>query len=287
MKARVWVTLAVISGLCGCSDEGATPEISGRMQRVTPVCPRVLAGASALQALLVPRESAYRRPAGRPAATEFRPAERAEATRQAQRRGRRRQHRRGAGSGRWWNGGAQGTAGSDALPPLPLDKALPIVFVHGYAGSAQQWQSQAMRFVANGYPPDRIIAYEHDGAGLDTAALRDRPHDRSWTECSRSSAPARCSSSATRAERSCRAATWAIRSGRQRSRSTSRSTAAPARPPCRASRRIRRCSRDSATSRSARRKESFAVQYEFLLGSRLRSSTSCGSAHRSRSPVAW
>ena len=64
-----------------------------------------------------------------------------------------------------------GTAGTDALPPLPLDKALPIVFVHGFAGSAQQWQSQAMRFVANGYPPERIIAYEHDGAGFDTASF--------------------------------------------------------------------------------------------------------------------
>lgn len=68
-------------------------------------------------------------------------------------------------------GGAQGTAGVDALPPIAADKALPIVFVHGFAGSAQQWQSQAMRFVANGYPPERIIAYEHDGAGFDTSSF--------------------------------------------------------------------------------------------------------------------
>jgi len=45
------------------------------------------------------------------------------------------------------------------------------VFVHGFAGSAQQYQSQAMRFVANGYPPERIRAYEHDGAGLDSTAF--------------------------------------------------------------------------------------------------------------------
>ncbi|HKP64320.1 MAG TPA: alpha/beta fold hydrolase [Polyangiales bacterium] len=55
--------------------------------------------------------------------------------------------------------------GTDPLPPLPEDQALPIVFVHGFAGSAQQFQSQAMRYVANGFPADRLRAYEHDGAG--------------------------------------------------------------------------------------------------------------------------
>jgi pimeloyl-ACP methyl ester carboxylesterase len=57
--------------------------------------------------------------------------------------------------------------GTDPLPPLPDDVALPIVFVHGFAGSAQQYESQAMRFVANGYPQERILAYDHDGAGVD------------------------------------------------------------------------------------------------------------------------
>lgn len=60
--------------------------------------------------------------------------------------------------------------GVDDLPPLSDDVALPIVFVHGFAGSASQYQSQQMRFAANGYPADRIIAYDHDGAGLDLAA---------------------------------------------------------------------------------------------------------------------
>jgi pimeloyl-ACP methyl ester carboxylesterase len=59
--------------------------------------------------------------------------------------------------------------GVDPLPPLPDDVALPIVFVHGFAGSAQQYESQAIRFAANGYPQDRIVAYDHDGAGLDIA----------------------------------------------------------------------------------------------------------------------
>jgi pimeloyl-ACP methyl ester carboxylesterase len=57
--------------------------------------------------------------------------------------------------------------GTDPLPPLDDAVALPIVFVHGFAGSAQQYESQAMRFVANGYPEERIYAYDHDGAGLD------------------------------------------------------------------------------------------------------------------------
>jgi pimeloyl-ACP methyl ester carboxylesterase len=76
----------------------------------------------------------------------------------------------GGGSG-GAGGATSGTTGTDPLPPLPPDQALPIVFVHGYAGSAQQYQSQAMRFVANGYPPERIVAYEHDGAGIGVAGF--------------------------------------------------------------------------------------------------------------------
>jgi len=59
--------------------------------------------------------------------------------------------------------------GVDPLPPLADDVALPIVFVHGFAGSAQQYESQKMRLVANGYPADRIVVFEHDGAGMDIA----------------------------------------------------------------------------------------------------------------------
>lgn len=61
-------------------------------------------------------------------------------------------------------GGADGGIKTiDGIAPLPLDVALPIVFVHGYAGSAQQFYSQAMRFEANGYPVGRIRAFEHHG----------------------------------------------------------------------------------------------------------------------------
>ena len=62
------------------------------------------------------------------------------------------------------------TPRADVNPSLPAEVALPIVFVHGFAGSAQQYQSQATRFVANGYDPERIVVYEHDGQGLDLVA---------------------------------------------------------------------------------------------------------------------
>jgi len=43
----------------------------------------------------------------------------------------------------------------------------PIIFVHGFAGSAAQFESQAMRFESNGYPANYITAYEYDtSAGL-------------------------------------------------------------------------------------------------------------------------
>ena len=40
----------------------------------------------------------------------------------------------------------------------------PIIFVHGFAGSAAQFESQAMRFETNGYPANYIYAYEYDSA---------------------------------------------------------------------------------------------------------------------------
>ena len=75
-----------------------------------------------------------------------------------------------AGKGDVEGGKEPGASGGTAdLPALPLDKAPPIVFVHGFAGSAQQYESQAIRFAANGYPRERIFALDHDGAGLDLA----------------------------------------------------------------------------------------------------------------------
>jgi hypothetical protein len=42
------------------------------------------------------------------------------------------------------------------------DDPLPVVFVHGSAGSAQQFQTQAKRFAGNGYPAELIEAHEYD-----------------------------------------------------------------------------------------------------------------------------
>lgn len=40
--------------------------------------------------------------------------------------------------------------------------ANPVIFVHGGAGSAGQFQSQAMRFSTNGYPDSHLAALEYD-----------------------------------------------------------------------------------------------------------------------------
>ena len=38
----------------------------------------------------------------------------------------------------------------------------PVVFVHGQSGSAQQFETQAMRFTGNGYPQELLFAFEYD-----------------------------------------------------------------------------------------------------------------------------
>ena len=55
------------------------------------------------------------------------------------------------------------------------DPQLPIVFVHGGAGSGAQYASQARRFDSNGYPADRIYVLEYDsssGAAIAGAPAR-------------------------------------------------------------------------------------------------------------------
>jgi Lipase C-terminal domain/AF_1763-like, C-terminal domain/alpha/beta hydrolase fold len=47
--------------------------------------------------------------------------------------------------------------------PAP-SQPLPIVFVHGGAGSGAQYASVARRFASNGYPPDRIATFEYDSS---------------------------------------------------------------------------------------------------------------------------
>jgi triacylglycerol esterase/lipase EstA (alpha/beta hydrolase family) len=38
----------------------------------------------------------------------------------------------------------------------------PMVFVHGYTGSAAQFEWQAMRFAGNGYPQEYLNVFEYD-----------------------------------------------------------------------------------------------------------------------------
>ena len=39
---------------------------------------------------------------------------------------------------------------------------MPAVFTHGQSGSAQQFETQAMRFTSNGYPQELLFAFEYD-----------------------------------------------------------------------------------------------------------------------------
>lgn len=47
------------------------------------------------------------------------------------------------------------TAAKKPQPPLPM------IFVHGNSGSAQQFETNAMRFVSNGFPQNRIFTLEY------------------------------------------------------------------------------------------------------------------------------
>lgn len=40
----------------------------------------------------------------------------------------------------------------------------PVIFIHGSSGSASQFESQAMRFMSNGYPKDHVYAMEYDSS---------------------------------------------------------------------------------------------------------------------------
>ena len=51
-------------------------------------------------------------------------------------------------------------------------KILPIIFVHGQFGSAQQFESQAMRFTSNDYPQSALFSFEYD-TGSDINPLAD------------------------------------------------------------------------------------------------------------------
>jgi pimeloyl-ACP methyl ester carboxylesterase len=56
------------------------------------------------------------------------------------------------------------TSGAEAKPNQG-DPPVPVIFVHGNSGSAQQFETNAMRFTSNGYPHSRLYAYEYDTSG--------------------------------------------------------------------------------------------------------------------------
>ncbi|QJD59329.1 alpha/beta hydrolase [Pseudomonas sp. gcc21] len=64
----------------------------------------------------------------------------------------------------------------------PVDTSLrPVVFIHGGAGSASQFESQAQRFMANGYPRSHLAVFEYDTsnpAGIAEPAVVVERHAR-------------------------------------------------------------------------------------------------------------
>lgn len=185
MKAYTLVTLGIIASLIGCSDDGTnmspmgTPGGTGAAGTTAGATAGTAgtAGSSGTASVPVGGSGGSSGTSGTTAGTSGgAPAAGATAAGSGGSGG------TAAGSGGGGSGGAggsgggggtggdsmptdEGTGGTDALPPIAADKALPIVFVHGFAGSAQQFQSQAQRYVANGFPQERIRAFEHDGQG--------------------------------------------------------------------------------------------------------------------------
>ncbi|MEV8436476.1 hypothetical protein AB0425_03800 [Actinosynnema sp. NPDC051121] len=53
-----------------------------------------------------------------------------------------------------------------AAPEAHAAPTVPVIFVHGQEGSAQQFQSTAQRFSGNGYPDRLLHAYEYDTGTL-------------------------------------------------------------------------------------------------------------------------
>ena len=51
-----------------------------------------------------------------------------------------------------------------AAAPAQARERVPIVFVHGNTGSAQQFETNAMRFTSNGYDDEDLFAYEYDSS---------------------------------------------------------------------------------------------------------------------------
>jgi hypothetical protein len=72
-----------------------------------------------------------------------------------------------------WAAAAVWTSTAEAKPKQG-DTPVPVIFVHGNSGSAQQFETNAMRFTSNDYPHERLYAYEYDTSGSSNdAAIAD------------------------------------------------------------------------------------------------------------------
>lgn len=63
-----------------------------------------------------------------------------------------------------------GSSSDDGGDEKEYEGPLPVLFIHGTSGSASQFQSQAQRFLANGYTMDHLDAWEYDSGPLADAA---------------------------------------------------------------------------------------------------------------------
>ncbi|MET9134516.1 esterase/lipase family protein [Streptomyces antibioticus] len=58
-----------------------------------------------------------------------------------------------------------GAATAPAAAVQPLSTSTPVVFVHGYTGSASNWTTAMSVFRLNGWPSAKLFAYEYDSYG--------------------------------------------------------------------------------------------------------------------------
>lgn len=64
------------------------------------------------------------------------------------------------------------TAAPTTTTSVPAEYETPIVFVHGFMGSAAQYRSVALRFTSNGFPAERIRGFDY---GTGEAGSRPNP----------------------------------------------------------------------------------------------------------------
>jgi pimeloyl-ACP methyl ester carboxylesterase len=67
-------------------------------------------------------------------------------------------------------GGSSSHDGVADQDPPNEEPLLPVLFIHGTSGSASQFESQAQRFLANGYPVNYLAAFEYNSAPFAAAA---------------------------------------------------------------------------------------------------------------------